>query len=92
MERFAESAGSTVMVVLAIDGMHCGSCVNLIEETLVEDLGVARASVDLASTRATVVYDPSLHTVDDLCAAVLAAGYKATPTTDPPGPAPTGKD
>ena len=91
MERSEESAGGTVTVVLAIDGMHCGSCVALIEETLVEDLGVARATVDLASTRATVVYDPSVHTVDDLCAAVVAAGYEATPTTGPAAPAPAGE-
>ncbi len=84
MERFAEPAGTTVTVVLAIEGMHCESCVALIEETLVEDLGVARASVDLESARATVAYDPALHTVDDLCAAVVAAGYEATPATDPP--------
>lgn len=65
--------------VLAVEGMHCQSCVALIEETLVEDLGVAAARVDLESGRATVRYDPAVHDVDDLCAAVAAAGYRAEP-------------
>jgi len=72
--------------LLAVEGMHCGSCVALIEETLVEDLGVPSAEVDLAAGRAEVTYDPSTHTVDDLCAAVAAAGYRATPIDPaPPG-------
>ena len=40
--------------------MHCGSCVALIEETLTEQAGVARASVDLESARAVVEYDPAV--------------------------------
>lgn len=66
------------MAVLAIEGMHCASCAALIEETLVEDLGAARAEVDLESGRATVHYDPSQHREADLCDAVAAAGYTAT--------------
>ncbi|MGH9092344.1 MAG: heavy-metal-associated domain-containing protein [Acidimicrobiales bacterium] len=69
----------TDVAVLAIEGMHCPSCAALIEETLVEDLGVARAAVDLDAARATVRYDPAVHRLDDLCAAVTAAGYPATP-------------
>ncbi len=69
----------TDVAVLAIEGMHCQSCAGLIEETLVEDLGVARAVVDLGAARATVRYDPAVHRLDDLCAAVTAAGYRATP-------------
>lgn len=63
--------------VLSVEGMHCGSCSALIEETLVEDLGVASAYVDLEQGRATVTFDPSVHSVQDLCDAVAAAGYRA---------------
>ncbi len=73
------------VAVLAIEGMHCGSCAALVEETLVEDLGVARADVDLESGRATVAYDPALFAVADLCDAVVAAGYTATPVDPAPG-------
>ena len=67
------------IVVLAIAGMHCQSCAALIEETLVEDLGVTGAEVDLRAARATIRYDPAVHGLDDLCVAVEAAGYQATP-------------
>lgn len=69
--------GSLAEAVLSIEGMHCGSCSALIEETLVEDLGVASAHVDLVEHRATVVFDPAVHSVADLCDAVAAAGYRA---------------
>jgi copper chaperone CopZ len=76
----SEQAGAQAQTaVLTVEGMHCQSCVLLIEETLVEDLGVASASVDLASARATVTYDPARFTVSDLCDAVVAAGYTAVP-------------
>jgi copper chaperone CopZ len=57
--------------------MHCASCVALIEETLIEQSGVATASVDLDSARAVVVYDPALVGPDQLRAAIAEAGYTA---------------
>lgn len=78
VEVLPDSPGNAV-AVLAIEGMHCGSCVALIQETLMEDLGVVRAEVDLESGQATVVYDPTQHQVADLCDAVAAAGYAAVP-------------
>ncbi len=62
-----------------MEGMHCGSCVALIEESLVEREGVTDASVDLESGVAVVRYDPSLLGVDDLQTTVAEAGYSATP-------------
>lgn len=75
----AEGAPELTRAVLAIEGMHCASCSALIEEVLVEDLGVASVHVDLADRRATVSFDPAVHSVADLCDAVAAAGYRATP-------------
>jgi P-type Cu+ transporter len=64
---------------LAVTGMHCGSCVALVEESLAEQHGVRESSVDLDAGRAVVRYDPALLGVDDLCAIVAEAGYSATP-------------
>jgi copper chaperone CopZ len=36
-------------------------------------------SVDLATARASVTYDPEALSVDDLCGVVAAAGYEAAP-------------
>jgi len=57
--------------------MHCGSCVALVEESLVELSGVASATVDLESARAVVEYDPSRVDPEQLRAAVVEAGYTA---------------
>ncbi len=59
--------------------MHCQSCAALIEEALARDHRVQRAEVDLAAARASVVFDSSSLSVDDLCAAVVSAGYTAAP-------------
>jgi copper chaperone CopZ len=75
----ADSPGSDSVVVLQVDGMHCGSCVALIEETLAEQVGVTSAMVDLDAARAVVGFDPSQVDVDGLAAAVAEVGYAATP-------------
>jgi copper chaperone CopZ len=66
---------------LTVEGMHCGSCVLLIEETLKEREGVAGALIDLDSARAVVEYDPSTLSVEDIRAAIAEAGYSATPVS-----------
>jgi Cu+-exporting ATPase len=65
-------------VRLELEGMTCASCVNRIERKLNKLDGV-EASVNFATEQATVRFDPSV-TVDDLVAAVEAAGYHAHPT------------
>ena len=59
-----------------VEGMTCASCVNRIERYLRKLDGVAEANVNLATERATVVADPGV-TVDQIIAAVEAAGYDA---------------
>ena len=61
--------------------MHCGSCVELIEETLLEREGVTAALVELDSARAVIEYDPSALGVREIRAAIAEAGYSATPVS-----------
>jgi Cu+-exporting ATPase len=72
------TVGPDVTAELHIEGMHCASCVALIEESLTDRAGVTAASVDLDSARAVVHYDPSLVDPDDLRATIAEAGYSAT--------------
>ena len=69
------------VALLSVEGMHCGSCVALIEETLNERGGVTAASVDLDSARAVIEYDPSTLDVEEIRAAIAEAGYSATPVS-----------
>ena len=66
-------------IELFIEGMHCQSCVLLIEETLADDPAVGRVVVDLDSARATVTFAPERISVDAVCATVTALGYPASP-------------
>jgi Cu+-exporting ATPase len=60
-----------------VEGMTCASCVNRITRFLEKVDGVEDANVNLASETATVRFDPTRVTVDDLASAVDAAGYVA---------------
>ena len=64
-------------VELPITGMTCASCANRIERRLNRLDGVS-ASVNYATERATVDFDPGAVAADDLVAAVAAEGYSAT--------------
>lgn len=59
---------------LKIEGMHCASCVNSVQQTLEQLEGVEEASVNLATETATVAYSGNL-TRDDFEEAVARAGY-----------------
>jgi P-type Cu+ transporter len=63
-------------VELPITGMTCSSCANQIERRLNRLDGVS-ATVNYATERATVDYDPGLARPEDLLGAVQAAGYQA---------------
>jgi len=63
-------------VELPITGMTCASCANRIERKLNKLDGVS-ATVNYATEKATVDYDPGVAKPDDLLGAVEAAGYQA---------------
>ena len=64
-------------VQLSLEGMTCASCATRIERKLNKLDGVD-ASVNYATEKATVSYDPAQADVDDLIRAVEAAGYRAS--------------
>jgi Cu+-exporting ATPase len=74
----------TEHVELPIEGMTCASCANRIERQLNKVDGV-NATVNYATERATVKYDPATVEPDALVGAVEAAGYSATlPSAEDP--------
>ncbi|MBM2811049.1 MAG: heavy metal translocating P-type ATPase [Chloroflexi bacterium] len=62
-------------VVIPVTGMTCASCVRRIERALGKVPGVGQANVNLATERATVVYDPGATSLAALRQAVEKAGY-----------------
>jgi Cu+-exporting ATPase len=67
----------TADAVLSVEGMTCASCVRRVERALERVPGVVEATVNLATERAGVCYDPLKVGVGEMVAAVDRAGYKA---------------
>lgn len=67
----------TAKKTYAISGMHCASCVRVIEDALKEVKGVEKANVNLATNKATVTYDQNSTDDNKLIDAVSSVGYKA---------------
>jgi P-type Cu+ transporter len=62
-------------LTLPVTGMTCASCVRRVEKALNRVEGVQEASVNLATEKAHVAFDPSVASLDQLRAAVEKAGY-----------------
>jgi Cu+-exporting ATPase len=65
-------------IELDIEGMTCASCVGRVEKALKAVAGVADASVNLATERATVRVAGSAVSAARLAEAISKAGYKAS--------------
>ncbi len=72
----------TKRTILAITGMHCSSCAALVTDHLKETTGVTDANVNFASAKASILFNPSVVSEDDLIHAVQEAGYRATKASD----------
>ena len=66
---------------LQIQGMTCASCVARVEKALKAQAGVQAASVNLATEKAAVVYDPEKLGEKDLIRAVEDLGYRVPQTS-----------
>lgn len=80
------SAPTLTSCTLEIGGMTCASCVGRVEKALRRLDGVAAATVNLATETASVDSDPAAVGLDEITAAVEAAGYTATPQARPRRP------
>ncbi|MCL5888207.1 MAG: heavy metal translocating P-type ATPase [Actinobacteria bacterium] len=79
----AATSAEQETTTFAISGMTCASCVAVIEKTLGVTDGVSKASVNLASETATVVFDPAVIDADGIVGAITKVGFKATPRQAP---------
>ena len=80
----------TASIELPIEGMTCASCAARIEKKLNRLDGVS-ASVNYATEKASVEYDPAQVEPEALVAAVEQVGYAARlPSEEPEAAAPTG--
>ncbi len=64
-------------VTIPIGGMTCAACAKRIEKAVGKLEGVASTSVNFATEKATVTYDPQKIRMSAIKAAIEKAGYKA---------------
>ncbi|MEM2979277.1 MAG: heavy metal translocating P-type ATPase [Methanomassiliicoccales archaeon] len=67
-------------ITLAIKGMTCATCAQTIEEALLRLEGVHDATVNLATERARVIYDPRYVRITDIKKTIQEAGYEVLET------------
>ncbi|HET7459815.1 MAG TPA: heavy metal translocating P-type ATPase [Longimicrobium sp.] len=71
----AATDAPTERVDLPVTGMTCASCARRVELSLAKAPGVRRAGVNLATSKATVEYDPQTTGVRELIGVVKDTGY-----------------
>jgi Cu+-exporting ATPase len=62
---------------LNIQGMTCASCVGRVERALKKDPNISQAQVNLATEKASVVFDSSALNAQDIISIIHNAGYEA---------------
>jgi Cu+-exporting ATPase len=85
MKKAVIDAGYDVIineVALSIGGMSCASCASTVEEAVQELDGVLSASVNLATEKLTVRYDPQKVRVPQMKKAITDAGYEVLEAQD----------
>lgn len=72
-----KALSDTVTKTLKIEGMTCASCVKAVERAVTKLNGVSEASVNLATEKLSISFEPSAVRISDIKKAVEKAGYKA---------------
>lgn len=68
---------NTVQKTFNIEGMTCASCAQTIEKATQKLRGVNLSSVNLATEKLVVEYDPGMVNLTDIIKAVMDSGYEA---------------
>jgi copper chaperone CopZ len=59
-----------------VSGLSCSSCANTVQRTLSRLEGIKSADVNFSASSATVEYDPTIVSPDQMQEAVEKVGYK----------------
>jgi len=70
---------AVVTRIFRVEGMHCGSCALLIDDTLHDLPGVHGSQTSGREQRSTVELDLSQTSAEDVISAIEELGYRAAP-------------
>ncbi|MFV0527566.1 MAG: heavy metal translocating P-type ATPase [Lachnospiraceae bacterium] len=68
-------------VTIPIGGMTCAACAQRVEKAVGKMEGVPEVSVNFATEKATITYDPKVVRISDIKSTIEKAGYKALEST-----------
>jgi P-type Cu+ transporter len=71
------NTATTETRTIPVTGMHCAGCTSRVQQVLESTPGVSAANVNLMTSSATVDFDPSAVTAEELVAAIQGTGYGA---------------
>lgn len=71
------SSNNTTTLTFPVKGMHCASCVRVIEKSVGKINGVENCNVNLSTEKATVTFDKNKVTKAQIESAVKSVGYQA---------------
>ena len=67
-----------------IEGMHCASCVAIIERALLKTTGVHSANVNIATESASIEFDENIVSESGIAKAVEEVGYRLEKAVEMP--------
>jgi len=73
-----DSSAEPGEITLAVTGMTCASCAQIVEKSLGKLRGVASATVNMPLEIATVTFDSTAVGVDEIISTIRSAGYQAS--------------
>ena len=76
LEMPSVPAGELRKTIISVGGMNCAACVRRVESTLEKVAGIKSASVNLATSKATLVHDSPPPSFAELRKALKDAGYQ----------------
>lgn len=65
-----------IIETLNVKGMHCKSCVMLVEEAVSEIKGIKKVEADYNKDQVTISYDGSNTTLESVKKAIKEEGYQ----------------
>ncbi|MET0534437.1 MAG: heavy metal translocating P-type ATPase [Steroidobacter sp.] len=80
--QFTQAANGQTSATLLIEGLRCSACSWLIDQVLRRHAGVLDVSVNAATGRANVCWDPALLDLADVLRTIAQLGYVPHPVTD----------
>jgi len=81
LEKFVQPGPEGCEISLILEGIHCATCIWLIEHILTRQEGVKKARVNYSTNRARVVFNQAIITPAEICTTLQRIGYLPRPFT-----------